>query len=1037
MRPFGREIKHPRRYIIATLLIIVLGAFVIIFTNSYLNSMTEESLVEISKQGAKTVENKIAWTFDKLEVISRLKTMRNTNNIDDKLLLLKDIDLWDDTYDYGYIDSSGHFFRASGEPYSVENEQFFIRAMAGEKYMETIESTQFRDYPAIAFSAPIYSFNDTGINGVVCIIYSSEQFCRLVEDTSFGDKGTGCVIDSSGLIIAHTDRSMVKKKENWALEVINNSKLDELADLGIKMVRGETGAGKYNYDGTRKIMGFSPINNTKWSFVAISPSNDSFNNVTPMIILVSFIVTMFILGFIRVNYYFASLKQKMQREETSLKTAVETGKLIIISFLNDGTILEFNKNAEEKLDYLQEDVVKTFRIFDFLNFYEQDKLRKIMDACLKSEHIEVENSEISLSSSTGETEHLLYNLNVLDRLSSTPVFELIGFCITDRVNYEVQLIEKHEELSAVYEQLAASEQALKNQLDELIEQRQQLLEKDQRYNLVVEASNIGIWEWDVASDTYFYSDKWYELFEFDEADIEGSLQRKSGFQEEIIFDEDLDFFVEAYLNHLQNRTEFYECEYRVKTPKGNVKWIHTVGKALFDDLGNPLIMAGSNTDITSKKESEERIHRLAYYDSLTGLANRTSFNVCFDELVELGTKNIAIAIIDIYNFKLINDSYGHDVGDLLLIEVAKRLKRRQTDKMHMCRIGGDDFAIMLWDYTDEEQLTNIVDEIIDYLDVTIRIDTYEVNLSVNAGLAMYPTDAKNFDDLLKNADTAKYRAYDQRTKYVFFDTKMNDVLVEKLNLMNSLKVALDNNEFILYYQPQYRSSDRKIMGFEALIRWNSPVLGMVSPGRFIPAAEESGAIIPLGDWILEEAIKYIKRIHELGYDDLIVSINISVIQFTQEKFAQKVIELLDKYGLAPKMIELEITESIMMDNVETVINNLEIIESAGIPIALDDFGTGYSSLNYLTKIPIKTLKIDKSFIDTIGSDTEKDTLLDNIIDIGHDLGLSIVAEGVETEDQFLYLEKMECERIQGYYFSKPVTEERIHEILEAETTRVI
>ena len=258
--------------------------------------------------------------------------------------------------------------------------------------------------------------------------------------------------------------------------------------------------------------------------------------------------------------------------------------------------------------------------------------------------------------------------------------------------------------------------------------------------------------------------------------------------------------------------------------------------------------------ITSKKESEERIHRLAYYDSLTGLANRTSFNVCFDELVELGTKNIAIAIIDIYNFKLINDSYGHDVGDLLLIEVAKRLKRRQTDKMHMCRIGGDDFAIMLWDYTDEEQLTNIIDEIIDYLDVTIRIDTYEVNLSVNAGLAMYPTDAKNFDDLLKNADTAKYRAYDQRTKYVFFDTKMNDVLVEKLNLMNSLKVALDNNEFILYYQPQYRSSDRKIMGFEALIRWNSPVLGMVSPGRFIPAAEESGAIIPLGDWILEEEI---------------------------------------------------------------------------------------------------------------------------------------------------------------------------------------
>ena len=289
---------------------------------------------------------------------------------------------------------------------------------------------------------------------------------------------------------------------------------------------------------------------------------------------------------------------------------------------------------------------------------------------------------------------------------------------------------------------------------------------------------------------------------------------------------------------------------------------------------------------------------------------------------------------------------------------------------------------------------------------------------------------------MKNADTAKYRAYEQRSKYVYFDAKMNDVLVEKLSLMNSLKVALDNDEFIIYYQPQYSLPDRRIMGFEALIRWNSPVLGMVSPGRFIPIAEESGAIIPLGSWILEESIKFIKRIHELGHDDLIISVNTSVIQFTQEKFAQEVMQLLDKYDLSPEMLELEITESIMMDNVETVMNNLATVEEAGISLALDDFGTGYSSLNYLTKLPIKTLKIDKSFIDTIGSDTEKDILLDNIIDIGHGLGLSIVAEGVETGNQYMYLEKMDCERVQGYYFSRPVPEEQIIDMLEEQTSKL-
>ena len=258
---------------------------------------------------------------------------------------------------------------------------------------------------------------------------------------------------------------------------------------------------------------------------------------------------------------------------------------------------------------------------------------------------------------------------------------------------------------------------------------------------------------------------------------------------------------------------------------------------------------------------------------------------------------------------------------------------------------------------------------------------------------------------------------------------MNDAILERLNLQNSLKSALDKNEFILYYQPQYRAADKKIMGFEALARWNSKDRGLVSPDKFIPIAEETRLIIPLGEWIMEEAIKFIKKIHELGHTDLIMSVNISNIQFIHKDFSELVINLIKKYDLPPKNLELEITESVMMGSMDNVINNMNKLREIGIQIALDDFGTGYSSLNYLTKIPINTLKIDKTFIDDIGLEKERDLLVESIVNIAHGLGLSIVAEGVETEEQYIYLLKHKCERIQGYYFSRPLPEDKVMDLI--------
>lgn len=1027
MKRFSENFKNASKYIILSILLLIFGSFAINHTNRYLNDMIKRSLVEIAKQGAKTVENKIDYTFDKLGLASHLEVIKGRkNSIDEKLGLLKEINQPDDTYELAYINTDGYFYSVSGKIYDVKNEDFFIRAMSGEKVMEILDISYYEDYPAIAFLVPVY--NGDNINGFVSSIYSAEMFCRLVDDITFSNEGYGYIIDSKGVTIAHTDRSLVMERVNSIEDAIDDSSLSQLAELEKRMLQGETDAGQYYFNGKKKIMGFTRIPNTNWSFAATSPVTDSFSNASPIIIFIAIIVCLLCLTLLLLNLYFAALSRKMKKEEQSLKNAVETGKIIIISFLEDGVILEFNKNAEEKLGYAQDEVIKILRIYDFLSYKEQTKLIKILETSAKG--VLTENFEISLETSTGQTEHILFNMNIQDKDLGMPVYELMGICITDRVNYEIQLIEKHEELSAVYEELAASEEELKDQLDELIQQKHMLLEKDQKHSLVVDASSIGIWDWDVASDTYFYSDKWYEIYEIGKDLIYGAEKE---YRFNVILDEDKAMAQKAYFKHLENQTEYYECEYRIKTPSGKIKWLHAVGKALFDNMGKPIKIAGANTDITAKKESEERIHKLAYFDSLTGLANRIQLTEKFNELINKDTRDIAIAIIDIDNFKLINDSYSHDIGDKLLIEVAKRLKDKATDKMFMSRIGGDDYALMLWDYESEEHLTEILESLIDHLEVTINIENYSINLTVNAGVAMYPKDANNFDDLLKNSDIAKYSANEQGTKYVSFDKYMNDIIVERLNLRNSLKVALENNEFVLFYQPQYRSSDRKIMGFETLIRWKNKLLGMVSPAKFIPAAEESGVIIPLGDWILEESIKFIKEIHRLGHNELIISVNISVVQLNQEGFAERVIELLEKYELPAEKLELEITESIMMDSLDTLIYNIDMIRQAGVHIALDDFGTGYSSLNYLTKIPINTLKIDKSFIDTIGHASERTLLLDSIMEIGHSLGLSIVAEGVETEEQYLYLKKIKCERIQGYYFCKPVPEDQILKLLKNET----
>lgn len=1023
MKILGESDKDIKTYFLAIIISLIFGGVVILYTNTYLNNMVKQSLVEIAKMGANNIENKIEWHLERLELLSESEIIYSDDySIKDKLNYLHQSDKPNDHTEYAYITKDGMMYSVSGMKFDVSQEQFFLEAMEGQQSVEMMEQRFYQDYPAIAFTYPV--FYNNSIKSFISLIYSAEALCEIVENITFDQAGYGYIIDSKGVTLAHIDRNLVKNKVISIDDAMGDPGQKKLADLEKRMLQGETGSGSYSYNGQKKIMGFSSINNVSWSFAATSPMKDAFGDASTIIMIVALVAVTYSLCLILMNIYFVTLNKKSKREEKTLKNAVETANIIIICFRYDGIILEFNVNASKILGYDPKRIVNTVSVYDLLSPKEQQKLKRILDEHKKG--LTKKNFELSMVTENGKTEYVLFNLNIIGKESTSPVCELMGICITERVISETQLRDKHEELTAVYEELAASEEELKDQLDELIKQKMLLQEKDERHSLVVEASNIGIWDWDVKSDTYFYSQKWYDILEIEKEKILGNERT---YRINAILEEDRKIAEKAYSDCIHKRTPYYECEFRIRTPDGRIKWIYEVGKALFDSRGQIIKMAGAHSDITMKKESEGRIHRLAFYDTLTGLPNRSKLIEKFYEIAKTPGRKIAVIIIDIDNFKLINDSYGHDVGDKLLVEVTERFNSLNIENTYLARMAGDDFALMIWDYEDERELTGIVTKVLSCIEGMTFIDNYSIVIEANIGVALYPKDANSFDILYKNADTAKFQADEKRVKYAFYNQDMNDAILERLNLQNSLKSALDKNEFILYYQPQYRAADKKIMGFEALARWNSKDRGLVSPDKFIPIAEETRLIIPLGEWIMEEAIKFIKKIHELGHTDLIMSVNISNIQFIHKDFSELVINLIKKYDLPPKNLELEITESVMMGSMDNVINNMNKLREIGIQIALDDFGTGYSSLNYLTKIPINTLKIDKTFIDDIGLKKERDLLVESIVNIAHGLGLSIVAEGVETEEQYIYLLKHKCERIQGYYFSRPLPEDKVMDLI--------
>ncbi|UOF91978.1 EAL domain-containing protein [Fodinisporobacter ferrooxydans] len=459
---------------------------------------------------------------------------------------------------------------------------------------------------------------------------------------------------------------------------------------------------------------------------------------------------------------------------------------------------------------------------------------------------------------------------------------------------------------------------------------------------------------------------------------------------------------------------------------------------IYDKKSQLMGAFGQFRDITERHKAQNQINYLAYHDDLTGLPNRRFFIKHITDLLEHSENNkstFAIMFLDLDRFKIINDNLGHNTGDILLQLVSERLKGCLSPNDVVARLGGDEFTILLKEITCISDAIYVADGIIKVFEKPFSVNDYEFYITTSIGISFYPHDGINAEMLMKHADIAMYRAKEQgKNNYVVYKPTKDNRGIEHLTLESSLRKALQNEEFVVFYQPQFDSKTGTIIGAEALVRWNHPIIGLIPPGKFIPIAEETGLIVSIGDWVLRTACGQNKKWQEQGFPPIKVAVNLSSRQFLKQDLVQNIENVLFESKLDPKYLELEITES-MTINVNYAVEVLGRLKNLGIQISIDDFGTGYSNLYYLKIFSIDTLKIDQSFIRDMMTDNNNADIVATIISMAHTLGLDVIAEGVETKEQMDFLNTLGCYGIQGYLFAPPLPAEKFETLLRKPTTK--
>lgn len=560
--------------------------------------------------------------------------------------------------------------------------------------------------------------------------------------------------------------------------------------------------------------------------------------------------------------------------------------------------------------------------------------------------------------------------------------------------------------------------------------KKELEKVKESYSLALDSANDALWEWNIKTGEIFTSDKWLEITgnEMEGQGVAAILQKES------VHPEDYEQAILELEACLSGEKFTFDCDYRIMDQMGNYSWIQNRGKVYIDGSGEPSIIAGSITNIDERKQRDSRIEYMAYYDSLTGLVNKERFMDLLETELELSGynhKSCSILILDLDNFKKYNDTLGLDFCDQLLRLIGETISSIVGPNNLTGRFGGDVFLILLRDTGTRTKVEAVCKKLIDVFEIPFVLDFKTIHITASIGVVCNLKQNKSVREYMRNADMALNRAKDSgRNQYCFFDDHMNAVMLRNAKIETCLRVAIKHDTMKIHYQLQQNLADDTIRGIEALARLSDETLGVISPLEFIQIAEYTGLIIPLGNWILKNACKQGKAWLDEGYQFGMLSVNISAHQLFKGDLVEDVKKILDLTGFPPESLELEITESILFNGSDDSIEILRNLKSLGLKIALDDFGTGYSSLNYLTVMPIDTLKIDKSFVEKAYESVRETQVIKSIIELAHNLNLHVVAEGVETPDQKDMLKQMDCNSIQGYYFARPVSAENVIKLLE-------
>ncbi|WP_069998581.1 bifunctional diguanylate cyclase/phosphodiesterase [Cellulosilyticum sp. I15G10I2] len=552
---------------------------------------------------------------------------------------------------------------------------------------------------------------------------------------------------------------------------------------------------------------------------------------------------------------------------------------------------------------------------------------------------------------------------------------------------------------------------------------------EERYRYAVEGSNDAIWDWNLLTGDYYISARGAKILGLSENELM-DLSTWNSF----LYPEDKASFEHFHAGFHHEPDSYREFQFRIIGKSGEIRWLFCRGKGILDQSNRLIRVSGFYTDITERIKAEESINQLAYYDVLTGLPNRAMLFQYLEKLFtspnSAVTNNISgtLLFIDLDDFRTINDTKGHVVGDQMLVQVAKDLKAEIKCDI-ITRIGGDEFVIIQKD-CDDAQAIKLSNEIINVIRAPKVLNGYEFNLSCSIGISLFPKDGSDIDTLLMKADTAMYKAKDHgKNQFKFFEQSMNDQIVHKISMHHDIRQGLLNKEFILFYQPQVEVETGKVVGVEALVRWQHPTLGLLSPIHFIELAEETGLIIPLGEYILRTACAQSTEWEKTGYKNISMSVNISAKQFNKKTLVDDILKIIDETQMRTDLLNLEVTETVAMENLESSIAIMNSLKEKGIVFSLDDFGIGYSSLTYLKTMPFNYLKIDKQFVQSVQHDNYEEVVIKAIIEIAHSMNLTVIAEGIETKDQLQPLINYKCDHVQGYYFSPPLPKNEVEKLL--------